>query len=470
MKFIARLFAYIYICIYIAAYSGTLLAQTNQTWSPYAWGGAYLSAEYLAYDNAPERVNRFYTLAKTSFGATPTEACRNGYIANFNFLKIAVPTFEMKTNAIGQDYDCLYKTPEYERYDNAFEATARALCTSLSFELFKLDLEAQGGEVYDQWRREWVRGIPRNTSSPYYTRSTDQCQCGQGAKLHSSQQFCVKIPDIVIGFFNGVANTEKAASQSAKRLEAEYGDKYKDTPLKYELFYNQTACGSTWFGAVSCLEDIAETFEQRSKELDGVFANRWEVFWDILAGRHRTDGSLTGRMFSLLDDGANALLQWLDSTANAVLNQLASSVFKLLTLFTSSPNYENRTQHLEQLQAHVDRGSGLVMVAHSQGNLFVNSAYDALLAAKPNAEAKVVHVAPASPTLRGDYVLADIDLVINVLRTAGINTVQPININLPFSSVDATGHGFEPTYMDKARAAYASTKVMITNSLQALVP
>ena len=129
-----------------------------------------------------------------------------------------------------------------------------------------------------------------------------------------------------------MSNTELAAKQSLNRLKDEYGDKYKDTPLKYDLFYNQTACGAG-FGKVNCLEDVAEVFEQRTKELDGVFANRWEVFWDILAGRHRADGSLTGRLIGLLGDAGNAFLQWLDSTANAVMNQLASAVLKLLTLF-----------------------------------------------------------------------------------------------------------------------------------------
>jgi hypothetical protein len=63
--------------------------------------------------------------------------------------------------------------------------------------------------------------------------------------------------------------------------------------------------------------------------------------------------------------------------------------------------------------------------------------------------------------LRGEHILADIDLVINGLRTTGINTVPPANVVLPTSSRDVTGHGFEPTYMDKARAAYARTKALI---------
>ena len=70
----------------------------------------------------------------------------------------------------------------------------------------------------------------------------------------------------------------------------------------------------------------------------------------------------------------------------------------------------------------------------------------------------------------GDYVLADIDVVINLLRVTGLNSVPSININLPTSSADASGHGFEPTYLDKNRAAYARTRGMITTSLDALAP
>ena len=82
----------------------------------------------------------------------------------------------------------------------------------------------------------------------------------------------------------------------------------------------------------------------------------------------------------------------------------------------------------------------------------------------------VVHVAPASPTLRGDHLLTDIDLVINGLRLTGLNSVPDVNINIPMSKIDPTGHGFEPTYLDKARAAYSRTIGMINTGLAALNP
>jgi hypothetical protein len=163
------------------------------------------------------------------------------------------------------------------------------------------------------------------------------------------------------------------------------------------------------------------------------------------------------------------LLQWLDATASAALNQLTASTLKLLTLFTQSPTYENRAAHLERLLRYADEGASLLLVAHSQGNLFVNNAHDAIRAARPNVAAQVVHVAPASPTLRGDYVLASIDLVINGLRLTGANSVPPANITIPPRLRDATGHGFEPTYLDTARAAYARTRGLIVQSLDTLI-
>ncbi|KRC12173.1 hypothetical protein ASE11_01510 [Hydrogenophaga sp. Root209] len=275
--------------------------------------------------------------------------------------------------------------------------------------------------------------------------------------------------DIVIGFFNGVANTQEAALDSLDRLEEEFGPQYKDTPLKYDWFYNQTACGEGVLGKPSCLEDVAEVFDQRTRELGGVFASRWETFWDILAGSYQQETSFTGRLLDRLGNSGNALLQWLDAGLNAILNQLARDTFKLITLFKDSPTYENRASHMERLWRYADEGHGMVLVAHSQGNLFVNSAFDALKAFKPEAQAQVVHVAPASPTLRGDHVLADIDLVINALRVTGLNSVPDVNINLPVSKIDRSGHGFEPTYLDTARAAYARTRGLIVQSLDALV-
>lgn len=306
----------------------------------------------------------------------------------------------------------------------------------------------------------------KTTATFYWPGSPAPVQRIKGCDLSGQCTGTLDIPldpSVVIGFFNGVANTRSAAQGSLRRLEAEFGPQYKETPLKYAQFYNQTACDGGF-----CWEDMAETFEQRSMALNGVFADRWETFWDILAGRHQQDTSLTGRLLNLLGNGSNALLQWLDTTATAVLNQLVNNTLRLMTYFSNSPTAANRADHNTRLWRYADDGNQLLLVAHSQGNLFVNSAYDSLMRFKPEAKARVVHVAPAAPTLRGEHVLADIDLVINALRGTGLSSVPDVNINLPLSKIDPSGHSFEPTYLDKSRAAYARTRGMITSSLDTL--
>ena len=69
----------------------------------------------------------------------------------------------------------------------------------------------------------------------------------------------------------------------------------------------------------------------------------------------------------------------------------------------------------------------------------------------------------------GSFILATLNqLVINALRLSGINSVPAANITLPPSTRDATGHGFEPTYLDTLRAACARTRGLITQSLDIL--
>lgn len=278
-----------------------------------------------------------------------------------------------------------------------------------------------------------------------------------------------------IGFFNGVSNTEKSANDSLNRLKKEFGETYKNRPLEYELFYNQTACRQGLLGWVPCIEDVAEVFAQRNSELGGVLGNRWEFFWEMLAGRqNQLDSHTAGLLAGLRNQFGNALVQLLDSIEANVLNQLMGSFTKLLNLMNSPPTAADTAAHVAKIVKFINQGqetSGMVLVAHSQGNLFVNAAYQGFITSPEVSvfnykKVKVVHVAPASPTLTDSYyILADIDFVINGLRLTGLNGVPPANITLLLSSDDKTGHSFEGTYMDKARGAYAEVINLITIQL-----
>jgi hypothetical protein len=266
---------------------------------------------------------------------------------------------------------------------------------------------------------------------------------------------------LVFGFFNGVWNTSEQAKDGLTALKALVGPTYRDTPIRYENFYNQTGQGTS----STLLQDIAETFAQRSTELDSVLNNRLEHYWDLLAGRHGDPHSLTGSFISGIGNGAAALAGLIDATFNATMGQAVAGWARMLS---NPPTEADMGAQLAKLRGLADDEADFVLVAHSQGNLFVNAAYDGLRRSHPDTHATVVHVAPASPTVRGGYGLSDLDLVINGLRVQGVSSVQPSNWSIPFSKVDASGHTLVATYLDGAREGRAKVKALIDSALGSL--
>lgn len=305
------------------------------------------------------------------------------------------------------------------------------------------------------------------------------CTCRQeeGWKLRWDAQlgYCVLNLPLTIGVFNGVWNTREQAGDGVAATRELIGLKHGNTLLRYESFYNQTGSINGATGA----QDIAEVFIQRSKELDGVLADRWEHYWELLSGRGRQEGSLTQRLLASFRDGATSLSGLFDSLISSML---AGFVKGLSEMMSSPPTQADMVTQLGKLQKLADEDHRFVLIAHSQGNLFVNVAYDGLRQSRPAAKASVVHVAPASPTVRGKHVLADIDEVINGLRNFGPWTVQNINLWLNDRGSDLSGHTYIGTYLDASRVARttsdgglattprAHTKALIIEALQQVAP
>lgn len=270
----------------------------------------------------------------------------------------------------------------------------------------------------------------------------------------------IKMAPVVVGLFNGVWNAELDAERSLKILRESVEALKNELPIGYDHFYNQTGCGQP---GTTCLQDLAETFIQRQKELDGVLGNRAEHFWDVLAGRYADVDSLTGKMLGYLGNAELAFASLFDATFNAMLGQIAGGWARMLS---NPPTDTDIGTQLARLQKHAEAGSALVLVGHSQGNLFLNAAYDGIQKTYPETSAKAIHVGPASPTLRGPYVLADIDLVINALRIQGVSSVPLANLSLPFSRADASGHMLIGTYMDRMRNGWRHIHELLTNVLK----
>ena len=101
-------------------------------------------------------------------------------------------------------------------------------------------------------------------------------------------------------------------------------------------------------------------------------------------------------------------------------------------------------------------GYRIVVVAHSQGNLYAKVAHAALVASEGNLIGSfgIVGVAnPAEITFNG-YVTSDDDVIINTLRNLG-RTVRPANVHVPVCDSDFRGHAFEDVYINAQLPARA---------------
>ena len=309
-------------------------------------------------------------------------------------------------------------------------------------------------------------GAVPGTAACYWTAyashvNLSNYECISDATLKA---YCGVSPKLV-GVFNGVWNSREDAEGLRNRIERELGSTYHDAPLEYDLFYNQTSCKTPGAIDASCLEDIAETFAQRTAALDEALSKRWEMFWEMVGGRYRAQDSVTLKLIT----GVGALAD-LGGLMDGLLVVFTNSIVNgAVSLVTHPPTATDADTHLAQLRQWFSSSkvSGAMLVAHSQGNLFANAVYDGFKAEAPLAKLSMVHVAPASPSLHGGYALADIDLVINGLRATGI-PVPANNLVLPLSAEDASGHQFQATYLDVARAGYAEVRQLMFTALNSL--
>ncbi|WP_023602974.1 hypothetical protein [Aliivibrio logei] len=267
-----------------------------------------------------------------------------------------------------------------------------------------------------------------------------------------------EVQGIVFGFFNGVLTTEIQAKDALNKLKKIHGNKNEDgEPIKYELVYNYS----------NGFEDFVETFEQRLREQEGLLAERYELFFESLHGG--------GDWWNIIIAAVPSAIELRDELTDFA----QAAAVEILTKFMENPpTLENYSEQQTRIDTWITEGKKLLFVAHSQGNLFVNVAYDYALTQNTREEAvKVVHIAPASPTLRGEYVLADLDLVINGLRIVG--TVPDITELIPSylfrpaglnGEKDFLGHGLLEIYMNPNLQISTTVKDYIDDGLNSLEP
>ena len=191
--------------------------------------------------------------------------------------------------------------------------------------------------------------------------------------------------------------------------------------------------------------------------LDG----RYELFLEVINGE--------GPWWSTIVNTIAATALILDGIRQDLQAQIAQ---KLTTLLGNPPTSINYAEHRLRIDNYAVEGKKMVFFAHSQGNLFVNPAADYARSKTSASAVKVVHVAPASPSLRGSHVLADKDLVINGLRPFG--GVPPITDIIPGyllrpagigGGKDILGHGLLEIYVNPQLVVSDSVRGLVNQAL-----
>lgn len=242
---------------------------------------------------------------------------------------------------------------------------------------------------------------------------------------------------IIFGFLNGVQTTSRQARINLNHMKYLYGNTTpKGEAIRYELLYNQT----------NGFSDFVEVFEQRLLEQDIALKGRFELFFEAL----RDEGTFLDKIKKAVPNLTDIFIAFKD-------RQKAWMAQQLTTLFGNPPTLEDYKEHQSRIDTWALEGYKVLFFAHSQGNLFANSAYQYARTKMDASSVHIIHVAPASPTLNGNHVLADKDYVINGLRLVG--SVPPVTDVIPTfllrpaglnGKKDFLGHGLLEIYLNKS--------------------
>ena len=265
---------------------------------------------------------------------------------------------------------------------------------------------------------------------------------------------CQTLDGYTIGYFNGVLNTRQDAERSAALLRAQQYEKRFAVPT------GETLIVQNYFNDSKGWRDFIEVFEQRVLQQDENLSGRWELFQQAISGDLNKPGD---SWFDKLGTVFNGFTDWINSYQDYLITQVPSAIaarFGIANLASliigdeTEAIWQTEVEHRQRLETTINEGRKLVMVAHSQGNLFVHEAYKNALKLTTSNFVKVVHTASASPFTHGPHVVADKDLVIKGLNLFFTNppvyTVIPgLLERLNPGPTDWKGHSLEMIYLNE---------------------
>ena len=230
-------------------------------------------------------------------------------------------------------------------------------------------------------------------------------------------------------FGNGIRTEPIGAQAAARRVRSMLGSEYDGEPMSYSVSYNPSE---------GVLGDLLEAFAQKREE-DPTLT--WQLFFRWVSGRF-----IETSLANILEDyfgfeGANRIEQ-------AAARLAGQTGYTDATVVQHASNYES------ELLA----GKRVLLVSHSQGNLYANAAYSRLLSLGRNdydldAFGIAAVASPANNVATGDnYVTSDSDLVIDTVRNIIAPATLPANdFSVPsFPAGDRLGHGFNEIYTSQS--------------------
>jgi hypothetical protein len=260
--------------------------------------------------------------------------------------------------------------------------------------------------------------------------------------------------EIVVAFFNGINYTKQKAKDSLGYLEQFYGENAPSgEKIRYELLYNDT---------VNVFSDAIEVFEQIAVELKDASGEslqyKYELFFDIIDAD---------------DSWYKQALKTISAHVDIISPMMQGFLFSSINNSSTEINY---AEHKAMIDNWIAEDKKLLFVAHSQGNLFANTAYDYVKNKAGEESVKVVHVAPASIKLNGKHILADKDLLINGLRAIVGNLPEITNFIPGYFSrpagingkKDLFGHDFAEIYLNPDLEISLYLKMYMDDALDSL--
>jgi hypothetical protein len=261
-------------------------------------------------------------------------------------------------------------------------------------------------------------------------------------------------PGYVIGYINGLSTDPIGAQDGVDALSAIYGTQYNSQPVSYTLFYAPTD---------GLMQDVVNAFAQRVASSPGL-TDRWELIWDTLDG----GGGAISDLAIAENPSLNSLVSDLKTT---FLNGVSSNVKNLNSNKEFQPAVD---QFASALTTYYTQQKKTLVVAHSQGNVYLNAAYDAVKPQLKTDSLRTVEVATPTATVRdpqGRYVTSTTDLVIQALALT-LGNVEPANTDGPIlaalSSDTGYGHKFVDIYMNPNYKLLPAIKALADSNLQTL--